>query len=76
MIKYNVLKENSDVSIEVYNLLGEKVYSIINNVTQGFGTYEFEIGELLNNNNAAMLFIQLNINGKVVTQKVLLNNVK
>jgi PKD repeat protein len=74
MIKYNVLKENSDVSIEVYNLLGEKVYSIINNVTQGFGTYEFEIGELLNKNNAAMLFIQLNINGKAVTQKVILHN--
>lgn len=72
-IKYNVLKDNSDVSIEVYNLLGEKVYTFMNNVNQRVGTYEFEIGDVLSTNNASMLFIQLNINGKVVTQKVLLN---
>ena len=73
-IKYNVLKEDSDVSIEVYNLLGEKVYSFMNNVNQGVGAYELEIGDLLNTNNSSMLFIQLNIDGKIVTQKVILHN--
>lgn len=75
-LKYNVLTENSDVSIDAYNILGEKVYSFINNVKQGVGTYEFEISNLLNTNNSTMLFIRLNINGKAVTQKVILNNLK
>jgi hypothetical protein len=46
----------------------------MNNVNQGVGAYELEMGDLLNTNNSSMLFIQLNIDGKVVTQKVILHN--
>ncbi len=69
MLEY-VLSENSDVSIEIYNIIGEIVYSNNKGMLE-IGTYNQEIN--LQNLNRGIYFVKLQIGDSGYTKKLTVN---
>ncbi|MCR9067040.1 MAG: T9SS type A sorting domain-containing protein, partial [Cytophagales bacterium] len=62
------LDENSDVSLEVINLLGQQVESVFDNVNQGAG--EYNIGVNSSKLTEGIYLVKLTVNGESMTTKV------
>jgi hypothetical protein len=65
------LSENSNVNIELFNILGEQM-AIIEDQKQDRGTYQYQLNEYLSDKASGIYFVRMNINGKSVTQKIML----
>ncbi|MBL7882889.1 MAG: choice-of-anchor L domain-containing protein [Bacteroidia bacterium] len=61
------LNANAEVKLEVYNVLGEKVQSIVN-TNQQAGEYNYNT---INNLNSGVYFVSLSVNGKISTQRII-----
>jgi len=67
VIKYKIVKNNSAVQLEVYDLTGKYVNSLVNH-TQNAGTYEVDFNG--NNNSSGIYFYKLTVTtGKEVFTK-------
>ena len=60
------LPENEDITVEVYNGMGQKVQDVVNG-SIAKGTYEVD----LSNSGQGIYYIRMTVNGTVVTKKVL-----
>lgn len=60
------LHSSSSVKLEVYNVLGEKVQTVVNG-TQAAAEFKYN----LNNLNPGVYFVSLTINGKNSTQRII-----
>lgn len=67
-LSYN-LKQRSDVIIEMYNLVGQKV-STLANEKQPAGEHQLQLGEAVNQTKG-IYFVRISIDGEVLTKKVL-----
>ncbi len=65
------LSEKSSVNIELFNILGEQL-AIVEDQNQDRGTYQYRLSEYLSGKASGIYFIRMNINGKSLTQKVIL----
>lgn len=65
------LSEKSNVNIELFNILGEQM-AIIENQNQDRGTYQYSLNEYLSDKSSGIYFVRMNINGKSITQKIVL----
>jgi hypothetical protein len=63
------LKQKSDVSLEVYNLLGEKV-QVLDNSPKLAGTYSYTFSATAINHSAGVYFVRLIANGKTSVLKI------
>ena len=72
IIKYNVLEDNSIVSMNLFNSMGAKLKSYVINEEQKYGLYEIEIGDLNDLNVNDIYFLQLIIDGNSRIQKIVL----
>lgn len=70
VISYN-LKKDSQVKIELYNIIGEKVY-VLENDRQYAGDHKLEINASDLNNHEGLYYIRLFINDESITRKVIL----
>jgi len=66
------LDDNSDVQMEVYNLLGEKAVTLTDD-KQSRGTYNFVFEPAKYNLKAGIYMVKLTINGKSTVQKIITN---
>ncbi len=67
-LSYN-LKQRSDVIIEIYSMLGQKV-STIANEKQAAGQYQLQIGDAINEVKG-IYFVRMSVDGEMITKKVL-----
>lgn len=63
-----VLNQRSDINIEVFDMVGRKVGTIVNE-KQNFGEHKFEIGTAINQVKG-IYFVRLSIDGQPITKKV------
>ncbi|MCF8378005.1 MAG: T9SS type A sorting domain-containing protein [Bacteroidales bacterium] len=70
LLSYN-LKKDSNVRIELYNIIGDRVYIIENN-RQYAGDHSFEINAADLNHHEGLYYIRLFINDESITRKVIL----
>ena len=61
------LAERGTVSLEVFNLLGEKVSTLENNVVKAAGNYKYDF---TTTNPSGIYFVKLNVNGVPNTFKI------
>lgn len=64
------LTANSQVTIELYNALGERI-TIMEDTLQMAGTHQYALGSALNGKAKGVYLLSMTINGKRVTQRVL-----
>ena len=62
------LKDNANVIIEVYDIKGQKIQTVLEN-TQDAGIYKIPVD--LSNQASGVYFVQLNIDGQLLTQKII-----
>ena len=65
------LTEKSQVSVGVYNVLGEKVTTLINNEMQGAGDYKYNLGNENNLLEEGIYFVKFIVGDKIGTQKLI-----
>lgn len=63
------LSEQSDVQIDIFNVAGQKVSSVVNE-TQSSGQYQFTIGEAIRRSKG-LYFVRMRIDGEVITKKII-----
>ena len=63
------LYQRSDVVIEVFNLVGQKVATLANE-KQPAGEHQLQLGDAINQTKG-VYFVRLSIDGEVLTKKVL-----
>ena len=61
------LKEKGNVSLSIYNILGEKVSTIENGTIKAAGNYKYEFSSQV---PSGVYFVKLNVNGKLNTFKI------
>ena len=67
-IRY-VLNGKSDVTVEVFNTLGEKIETLVNaNQPGGEYKYRFSAGE--RGNSAGVYFVKLTVNGRFIIKRI------
>ena len=71
-ISYSLLK-NSNVSLEVYNSVGQKITSLANG-SYGAGNYKFEFNPYDLNLNSGIYFLRFNSDDKTETLKLIYTN--
>jgi hypothetical protein len=64
------LKQSSHVSLEVFNILGEKVDILVNSQKQPAGNYRFQFSE----HPAGIYFIKVVVNEKYATKRIVKTN--
>lgn len=63
------LNAPSTVNVEVYNLVGQKISSIINNVSLNSGTFVYPVEGL----EAGMYVVKISVNGNTESKKLIIN---
>jgi hypothetical protein len=69
IIEYTLTKQ-SDVQLELINVVGQKV-ATIRNENQGNGDYQYSISNYLDGKAKGMYFIRMTINGQVAIKKLM-----
>jgi hypothetical protein len=64
------LTEQSDIQLELINVVGQKV-ATIRNENQSSGGYQYNIGNYLNEKAKGMYFLRMTINGQTATKKLM-----
>ncbi|MFL5764518.1 MAG: T9SS type A sorting domain-containing protein [Bacteroidia bacterium] len=57
--------ENAEVALEVYNVLGDKIYTIANEI-QNEGNHKYQVSGL----DSGVYFVKLSVNGNSTTQRI------
>ena len=65
------LTEKSKVSLEVYNILGEKVTTLINSEMQGAGDHKYNLDNEKNSLQEGIYFVKFTVGDKSGTQKLI-----
>src|SRR5690606_35250836 len=65
------LHEESEVNIDLFDVQGKKVFSVMNNETKGYGKYIVPINLSEINLAAGSYFCKLTVNGKSKTLKMI-----
>ena len=65
------LSQQSDVHIELYDLIGKRI-AVIDNVRQNSGQYQYDLAQYLEGKAQGIYFLHMNINGKSATKKLML----
>lgn len=69
-IEYTIIKTTeAKTTLEVYNLLGVKISSLVNEI-QKAGNYKYNFNPQNNNLNSGVYFISLTIDGKTITKRI------
>jgi hypothetical protein len=69
IIEYT-LSEQSNIQIELINIVGQKV-ATIRNESQSSGDYQYNIGNYLSGKAKGMYFLRMTINGQTATKKLM-----
>jgi hypothetical protein len=64
------LKQNGNATLKVYDVVGREVASLINNQFMSAGQHEVQFNA--NNLTSGVYFYRLNVNGNVLTNKMML----
>jgi hypothetical protein len=64
------LSGQSDIQIELINVVGQKV-ATIRNESQSSGDYQYNIGDYLSGKAKGMYFLRMTINGQTATKKLM-----
>jgi hypothetical protein len=67
-ISYSLV-EKSDVNIEVYNAVGQKIHTIIN-ITQNSGHYGYDFSSKKLGMDSGIYFVKITINGKTTMKRI------
>lgn len=66
------LSTTSNVHIELYDVVGQRV-ALIDNVRQNSGQYQYDLAKYLDGKAKGIYLLRMNINGKSVTKKLMVN---
>lgn len=65
------LSQRTQIDLEIYNILGEKVISVVN-ATQDKGQYTFNIARTALENSSGMYIIKFKVDGETFTKRLTL----
>jgi hypothetical protein len=65
------LTTNSDIKLELYDMLGQRI-ALIAEEKQPKGKYQYQIGKYLAKQAKGMYFVSMEVDGKQVTQKLMI----
>lgn len=69
LLTYNV-SQNAKVNLQIYNVIGQKIATLLENEWQNAGTHQVAINAQKLNLTAGIYFANLTVNGKTTAQKV------
>lgn len=66
-----ILESNSKVNIEIFDMLGRKIFNLVNNENQEKGVYNYTIDSKILGLNAGIYLLKIQVNDREVTEKVI-----
>ncbi|MCE9538542.1 MAG: T9SS type A sorting domain-containing protein, partial [Bacteroidetes bacterium] len=64
-----VLNKKSDVSVEIYNTIGQKVETLVNS-SQAAGEYKYNFSAKEKGYNAGVYFVKMIVDGNITMKRV------